>query len=159
MFCITYVIFHAFALLIIIIIIILTINVQFNEYTVLIDLGGASKEETDSGLFVYSTIPFMNIQIKDKNVTFDNKNNDNNNENINDNNDNKDNENSNNDDNRTKKTKLLSDQIIFKESWNFKKNCFEWKNNENLISNPRIISQVSTVHMCTFVFRIIRKII
>lgn len=30
-----------------------------------------------------------------------------------------------------------------KESWNFNKNKFEWKDNEDLISNPRTISQVS----------------
>ena len=136
-------------------------------YILFSGLGGASKEETDSGLFVYSTIPIINIQIKDKNVSFDDNDNNGNHDNSNKNgnigsNDSNDigNENDNNENNNKniKIKELSTDQIIFKESWNFKKNNFEWKNNENLISNPRIISQVSTDYMRTFLLRKMRKI-
>lgn len=80
-------------------------------------IGGASKEETDSGLFIYSKIPFINIKTKNEIVNSDNNN----------------------------EIDKNNGKIVMKESWNFNENKFEWKDNEDLISNPRIISQVSVL--------------
>jgi hypothetical protein len=93
--------------------------IEFLNFKQFLIIGGASKEETDSGLFIYSKIPFINIKTKNENVNSDNDNNENNNHNF------------------------YYENTILKESWDFNKSKFEWKNNEDLLSNPRIISQVS----------------
>ena len=139
-------------------------------------IGGASNEETDSGLFVYSSIPFINIQMKNNYATSDDCNDDyyRNNDMSRNNSDNyniTDNRNSSNisdydsdnnytnhyrtynihgseddddnDYNNVKRKRQSGDKTIFKESWDYDKKKFEWKRNEALISNPRMISQVS----------------
>lgn len=98
----------------------INIFIEYLNITCFLIIGGASKEETDSGLFIYSKIPFVNIKTKNRNINFDD-NNKNNDENNNDN----------------------YEKVVMKESWNFNEKNFEWKNNEDLLSNPRIISQVS----------------
>ena len=135
--------------------------------------------ETDSGLFIYSKFPFLDTKIveekllseeikvgdksertKDSSVSYDtddcNNNNDNNNNNNNNdnNNDNNNNDNYHENNSKDKKTRnsIIKEKLIYKKTWDPDSGLFSWKNVENLISNPRVISQVLSVCPCNFFF-------
>ena len=81
-------------------------------------LGGASAEETDSGLFVYSTFPFLETKTV-KSPTDSNSDT------------NKSNENN---------------TIIQKKNWNKITKKFDWVTLDKLLSDPRIVSQARTLY-------------
>ena len=140
-------------------------------------VGGASRVETDSGLFIYSKFPFLDTKIveekllseeikvgdksertKDSSVSYDtddcnnnndNNNNNNNNDNNNDNNNN-DNYHENNSDDKKTRNSMINEKLIYKKTWDPDSGLFSWKNVEDLISNPRVISQVLSVCPCNF---------
>jgi hypothetical protein len=126
-------------------------------------LGGASKQETDSGLFVYSTSPIMRVK---ENVNDDNdgdgdgsnsngNGNGNENDNGNINNDNEDESendaNSNNENNNDDRDDTDVNNM-YKQSWSNDLNSFQWKNITNLAQFPRIISQVHLFDIHTFIY-------